>query len=247
MGGLPLVNKICQSTVYNWLIHAQHVVYPPVCLLCGIAGDDALDLCVGCRTDLPANDSPCGRCGLPLSGDARTRGVCGGCLRRPPPFVSATIPFLYRSPIDELIRGLKFDARLERARLLGMLLSRALTGRRTPSAIVPVPLHRDRLRARGFNQALEIGRPVGRALRIPVLSSALRRTHRTTPQTGLPAAARRRNVRGAFEAAAPLPFDRVALLDDVVTTGATIADAARACRRAGALEVEVWAVARTPD
>ncbi len=173
------------------------------------------------------------------------RRVCGACQRRPPAFAAAVALFRYAPPIDQLVHGLKYHGRLELARVLGGLLADALARRSLHTdLIVPVPLHRARLRARGFNQALELAWPVSRRLGVPIDYRCVVRARDTAPQATLTRKARRRNVRGAFVATGRLDGLRVALVDDVATTGHT-ADAVAAClRRAGARRVELWVLAR---
>jgi ComF family protein len=112
--------------------------------------------------------------------------------------------------------------------------------------LVPVPLHPGRLAERGYNQALEIARVLGGGLDLPLDSRCCHRVAATPPQAGLDEVARRRNIRGAFAVHSPLPWSRVAIVDDVVTTGSTVSELARVLRRAGVREIEVWAAARTP-
>jgi ComF family protein len=146
--------------------------------------------------------------------------------------------------------GLKFHAQLVHARALGVLMAASLVEHLAaragppPQLIVPMPLHRTRLRSRGFNQALELARPLARQLHIPLDHSVLVRARATSPQTDLPLAARARNVRMAFRAARDLRGLRVAVVDDVMTTGHTAAAATAALRKAGAAAVEVWVLAR---
>ncbi len=175
----------------------------------------------------------------------RVARVCGACQRRPPAFARTVALFHYAPPVDRLIHGLKYHGRLELARILGGLLADALTRRPVHiDLIVPVPLHRARLRARGFNQALELARPVARRLGVPIDYRCVVRARDTAPQATLAPRARRSNVRGAFVARGRLDRLRIALVDDVLTTGHT-ADAVAAClRRAGARQVELWVLAR---
>ena len=144
--------------------------------------------------------------------------------------------------------GVKFRGRLNHARLLGQLLADAVQEYvpAMPQVLIPVPLHPSRLAARGFNQSLEITRVVARLLDLPVDFRCCRRVLHTSPQSGLDQSARRRNIRGAFVAQTPLPWRRVVILDDVVTTGSTVSELAVVLHRAGAESVEVWAAARTP-
>jgi ComF family protein len=142
----------------------------------------------------------------------------------------------------------KFRGRLNAVRLLGQLLAGSIlaSGQALPDVLVPVPLHRGRLAERGYNQALEIARVVGRALALPVDPDCCERRLATLPQAALDVGARRRNIRGAFGVRASLAWRHLAILDDVVTTGSTVEELARVLRRAGAERIQVWAVARTP-
>lgn len=225
---------------------AVSALFPPTCVLCGAQGEDGRDLCAGCWSDLPHNRPCCQRCALPL--DAGAGGLCGACLRSPPPFAVCRTPFRYQEPIAALVSGAKFHGRLNLARVLGESLALFLAECEAdrPDLIVPMPLHPSRLRGRGYNQALELARPVSQALGIPIDARCCARSRATAPQVGLEVAARRRNVRGAFEVLCPPAAEHVAILDDVVTTGSTVAELARALLRAGVARVDVWAVARTP-
>lgn len=220
-------------------------IHPWHCLCCGDDGADGLDLCARCAADLPWLGPACARCALPLAdpGD----GLCPRCRLAPPPQAAALVAFRYAFPVDRLIVGLKFAGRLERARLLGTLLARhlapRLVGSARPDALVAAPLHPARLRSRGFNQAAELARPLAAALGLPRRDHALRRVRATAEQSALDAAARQANVRDAFAVVAPLPA-HVAVLDDVVTTGATAAAMAGALRDAGVARVTLLAVAR---
>src|SRR6185312_15244160 len=204
------------------------VLLPPTCCLCGSRGESPeLDLCRVCTTLLPINPESHGAARL-------------------------IAPFEYAYPVDAWVRALKFGGERVYARVLGVLLARARAALQTevpelaslPNLIVPVPLHTTRYRQRGFNQAEEIARVAGRALRIPVDARALVRCIATREQSGLSVTRRRRNVRGAFAAVRPLPPIRVALVDDVVTTGSTARAAMRALAAAGVRQVEVWAAAQ---
>jgi ComF family protein len=230
------------------------IALPPSCLLCGDLPDNAVsDLCDACRQDFVANDSACARCALPLS---RPAALCGECLRDPPPFDAAFVPFVYAHPLDLLITRLKFGRSLAAGRAVGELCIAALSGAlangaiaQLPDALLPVPLHTGRLRERGYNQALELARPLATALGLPLMPGILQRERPTAAQTDLGAAARRRSPRGAFSFVAPpgrpVP-DHVALVDDVMTTGATLRECARVLKRAGVARVDVWAMARAP-
>ncbi|HET6805156.1 MAG TPA: ComF family protein [Frateuria sp.] len=225
------------------LLHAW--VLPWRCLLCGAAGSGGLDLCGACAAELPRNTSCCARCALPLPG---ATALCGGCQRKPPPWHTAWAPFRYGWPLDRLEARYKFGRDLAAGRTLARLWQRVPPPLARPALILPVPLHRARLRRRGYNQALELARPLGRALDVPVRHDALLRSRATAAQTELDAAARRRNVRGAFALREGIALPaHVALLDDVMTTGATLAECTRVLRRAGVARVDVWALARAPS
>lgn len=230
--------------ITDWLGRLEHLVLPPTCLLCGVGGVAGLDLCAGCLSDLPRNRTACPCCATPLP--AGGIGPCNHCRAQPPDFDHAFVPFRYRPPLDFLIVRLKFSGRLTCARVLGELFAAALAerGEPPPDCIVPVPLHPRRLRERGFNQALELARATARRFRIPLWSNGLRRVRHTVPQTQLDARQRQTNPLGAFALGAPLPGSRIALMDDVVTTGSTVAECARVLRAGGATEIEIWAIGR---
>ncbi|HET7780658.1 MAG TPA: ComF family protein [Rudaea sp.] len=229
----------------------QRVVLPPHCLLCGDDGEAGRDLCLACAASLVRNPVCCPRCALPLGVPAP---ACGECLHRQPPFEAAFAPFLYAHPLDLLMTRLKFGRSLAAGRVLSGLWSEAITQMAPvlPTLFVPVPLHASRLRERGYNQAFELLRPLARSLKIPLAGSLLRRTRATPAQANLDASARRRNLRGAFEFHVPAlrgvapAAVHVALVDDVMTTGATLHAAAKALRKAGVGRVDAWVCARVP-
>jgi len=212
------------------------LIAPPVCLLCGGEGQQVdepwgLDLCPHCEAACPRAEP------------------------EPPPFESAFCLFRYEDPVDQMILRLKFQHDIAAARVLGMLLARALTGsgRPLPECVVPMPLHVSRLRERGFCQTLLIARHAARRLRtagggsLPVRTDLLRRVRAGTAQSTLAAHARTRNLAGAF--VAPMLADpprHIALLDDVLTTGSTALAAMAALQAAGIRRVELWCCARTP-
>lgn len=151
----------------------------------------------------------------------------------------------YAFPVDALIQACKYAGHLAAGRALGELLADAVSGEPAPDAIIPMPLHPARLRERGFNQALEIARPLAAATGVPLLTHACARIKDTPPQVSLPRRERKRNMRGAFSALRRLDGMRIALVDDVMTTGNTLGETARVLRKAGAAQVHAWTVART--
>ena len=216
---------------------------PQQCLLCDSDVVSVMAICQSCVSDLPRVTVACPLCAAPTQYAYRP---CGRCQQHPPPQQAALAPFAYATPMDWLVQALKFRGRIEIGRSLAELFLRVLEPVNLPDALIPVPLHSRRFRERGFNQSQELACALARRIDRPVLANALRRARPTEPQTALNTAARRRNVRGAFGTAGrPLPR-RVVLVDDVITTGATVAEASRALIRAGVDQVEVWAIARTP-
>ena len=229
--------------VDGWLRKAARVVFSPRCLLCGERGNAGRDLCAACTEALPWNRSACLRCALPLPAP----GTCGACLQRPPPMSETHAAFVYGFPLDRLVPRFKFHNDLAAGRLLSELVVPSMSALPRPAALVPVPLHRARLRQRGYDQALELAKPLARALQLPLLSETLIRKRATAPQSELDADARHRNLRRAFEvpSGAVLPH-HVVLIDDVMTTGATLEAAAKALLRAGVARVDAWVCARVP-
>ena len=232
-------------TVDNSVVALLELLAPASCYWCG-ARDVRAGACAPCAASLPWNERACRACALPLASGTET-SACGECLRESPPQDRTWAAFRYAAPVAQAILALKFHGRLAPARLLGGLMAWRLARRAEPlpELLIPVPLSPRRLRARGYNQALELGRGIARTLALPLAPHAARRTRETAEQTRLDAAERRSNLRGAFAVeAAAVAGRHVALLDDVVTTGATMAELARAVRAAGATRIEAWAAAR---
>ncbi len=209
------------------------------CFLCRGAARDIL--CAQCDADLPRLDAAlCPRCALASPGGA----VCGRCLTHPPSYDATAAALAYRFPADVLIQALKFRGELALAPLLGSLLAGRVSGKGV-DLLVPVPLAPRRLRERGYNQALEIAREVATVAGLRLAPEACRRTRETSEQMGLALDERERNVRGAFDCPQLVGGATVAVVDDVMTTGATLAEVAAALKRAGAERVLNWVVART--
>lgn len=213
------------------------------CALCHAPGHA---ICADCLSTLPLNTAPCTRCALPLPSGAPPDTLCADCQAHPPAFDRVVAPLLYQRPVDDMVAQFKYRQGLHLGRVLADTLGAAVGGQQAlPLLLVPVPAGPQRLRERGFNQAAELACRLSAALDIPWAGNRLIRASDTQTQRGLPRPQRRRNVRGVFRCAGPLP-DHVALIDDVMTTGATAGEASRALKSAGVRRVEVWAVARTP-
>jgi len=217
---------------------------PRHCVLCG-QFSNASNLCRPCTADLPRTNHACLHCGLPLT--AACDRICGACLRKPPPWNQAVAGLVYRFPVDQLVCQFKFSRNLACGEILGSELARAVREKQgeLPGIILPVPLHRMRHFQRTFNQADLLARLLGKTLGIPVHTGILRRVRRTRAQSGLVAADRRKNLKGAFVAGLSAA-DHVALVDDVCTTGATLAACTRALKQAGVKNVSAWMAARAP-
>lgn len=235
--GNPRARRWAGSSVLGW-------IYPPICLVCGLEGRAWMDCCQACEGELAVVSSACSSCGLAT---ARPVARCGRCLSRLPHFSATWSGFAWGGEIERLVHRFKFQRDLAAGRLLAALLARRLMlqGAARPDLMVPVPLHFRRRLWRGFNQAELLCRDMSRHFDGLPWLSALRRRRPTHAQSALPAARRRGNVRAAFVVRRLPPGVRhVALVDDVMTTGATLDESARALKRAGVDRVDVWVVAR---
>ena len=233
-----------QGSVYIWLKNKQ------TCLLCDEPTDTPQAICTACETELPWLGDHCQVCALPLPAAGLT---CGQCLKRPPAFAQVVAPWRYGFPVDSLISRFKHNGKWPFGRLLAELLAQSLQHRFSedlpqPDALLPVPLARKRLRQRGYNQAAMLARWLGEILQIPCDETSLQRTQDTPSQQGLDARARQRNLRHAFALMpeAAVHGRHLALVDDVLTTGATAHALARLLLKAGARRVDVYCLARTP-
>lgn len=212
---------------------------PGSCLLCSTTSHGDL-LCPACADDLPRlPESLCPQCSTPTTHGER----CGACLKEAPHFASTVALFRYDFPADRLIQALKYAHQLAVAAWLGELLSRRLS-EHPCDLLLPLPLHPERLRQRGFNQSVEIARPLARALHLPLTLDTLSRIRATPPQAELTLKERARNVRGAFECSQDLNGRSVLLIDDVMTSGATLNECARVLKLHGASRVDVAVAAR---
>lgn len=211
------------------------------CILCGISAKQ--DLCESCDSHLP--QLPVNHCPVCLW-PVPTAEICGACLKKPPAFTRTIAALRYTFPIDTLIHSFKYQTNLAIAPIFAHLLIRKLTATEMrPNVIIPMPLHPIRLRERGFNQSMEISRYISKHMGIAILPDRCHRIKHTLPQTGLPWKDRQKNIRKAFSCKIDLSGKHVAVVDDVMTTGATLNELAKVLRKQGAAEITNWVIART--
>jgi ComF family protein len=223
-------------------LDAARRALPQRCELC--AGPSGTDLvCTACSRELPWSGSACPLCALPTRGGE----ICGHCLAEPPPFDATMAAYAYAFPVDRLIHAFKYQGRLALGQWCAgaILAARGKHAAARPARLIALPLSAERQRERGYNQAGEIARHVAAQTGIALITAGVRRIRATAAQTALPWAERARNVRGAFACDIDLGGLPIAVIDDVMTTGATLAEFARTLKAAGAARVENWVVART--
>jgi len=209
------------------------------CVLCDITCKQ--DLCISCRDNLPQiPTNHCPTCLLPVT----TSLTCGSCLKNPPAFTRTIAALRYTFPVDALIHALKYQSNLAIAPVLANLLLEKTSAAKKPDFIVPMPLHPKRLKERGFNQALEIARYISSHNKITLLPDTCMRVRDTAAQTKLPWKDRQKNIRDAFSCKMDFSSKHVAVVDDVMTTGATLNEISKVLRQCGAEEVSGWMVAR---
>ena len=230
--------------VYKWLNNEQK------CMLCDQHGDYPRPICPPCEADLPWLEAACCICAVPMPAKDL---ICGECQKQRPYYDQVQTPWRYAFPVDSLITRFKHHGKWPLGRLLGVLLSHHLqtafaNGLARPDLLLPVPLGKQRLRLRGFNQAGMLADWLHQHLQLPVNAALLRRERETDAQQELDAAARQRNLRNAFALSEPnvVKGKHLALVDDVLTTGATANSLARLLKKAGARRVDVYCLARTP-
>ena len=219
------------------------------CLLCASHKGGKLSLCDACLDDLPWHDAPhCPQCGL-LSNSL----LCGNCLNATPSFDATLALFTYDYPLDRLLQHYKYQESLSLANTFASLwldkhpTNIAGSQDKIPEIdlIIPMPMHKDRLQQRGFNQALEIARLISKHRQIKLDYNSCKRTRLTPPQASLPLKERIKNIQGVFQCDQNLQGLNIALVDDVMTTGASLNELAKTLKQAGAAHVECWVIART--
>jgi len=231
------------DSVRRGALDAARRALPQRCELCAATSGAQL-LCPACLESLPRLGPACPLCALPTAAGE----VCGRCLARPPPFEATVAAYAYAFPVDRLLHAFKYHGRLALAEWGASAIlaeQERHRGVRRPDRLVALPLSRERQRERGYNQAFEIARVIARRLAVPLLRDGARRVRAAPPQTALPWSERAKNVRGAFACEVDLADLDIAVIDDVMTTGASLAEFAKTLRKAGAARVENWVIART--
>lgn len=219
-------------------------LFTPSCVLCNDVAEE-ISLCESCQQDLPKIQYSCYQCGLPFK-EKINDTLCGQCQQSSPPIDYLISSLAYDYPVDYLVSQLKFNRNLTFAKILSQLLLNTLQSQQheLPDLIIPVPLHKKRLRKRGFNQALEIARPIAKILNIPLNKQVIKRTKQTEAQSLLNAIERKKNLRQSFKIIKSITAKHVVIIDDVVTTGATVFELAKLLKKSRVEKVGVWAVAR---
>jgi len=213
---------------------------PQSCFLCGAMSENLL--CPACHQDLPYPPHTCSICACPLPKEI---DICAQCMREPPHFDLIKSALRYDYPANKLIYAAKYKQNFTVLKYLGRVMAETFRRYPQPDVLLPVPLHPHALRARGFNQAVELAKVISRDCQIPLAREAAHCIRNKRKQTRLSAQQRKSNVRGSFVVATlPKPWRHIVLIDDVVTTGATVNELARMCRRAGAQRIDVWCCMR---
>lgn len=231
--------------VNNWCDIIQYSLLPPTCILCGNKGMRHMDMCQACLNAQIKTGSHCYCCAKQFSSDSLNIHLCGDCQKNHPAFDKTYAPFIHQGAVRYLINQCKFRGKYKNSRLLGLLLANHLSiHAKRPELIIPVPLHSKRYQQRGFNQSLEIGKIISRQLSIPIDNTCCLRIKNTAHQVSLTAKQRHKNIKNAFQVINPPKAKHIALLDDVMTTGATTNELSKILKSTGVKQVDVWVCAR---
>jgi ComF family protein len=227
-------------------------LFSPCCVLCDTHITGNISLCEPCLEDLPRIKIGCYQCGLPLQHDLNAT-LCGQCQQSRPPVDYLISSLQYDYPVGYLVSQLKFQRNLTYAKIFSHLLLTTLQKHyvsslsELPEIIIPIPLHKKRIRERGFNQALEIARPIAKKLTLPLSINTVQRSRYTQAQSLLTATERRKNLQHSFTLTKSISAKHIVLLDDVVTTGTTVYELAALLKKSGVEKVGVWTVARSTN
>lgn len=229
--------------IINKCLKYKQEIFASRCLLCSdCIKNSHLSICQHCISDLPWQVNGC----CPQCGIRSIKGqLCGHCLKSAPAFDFTRSVFNYEYPLNAILQQYKYGNKLIVAELFGKLLADSISPASLPDVIIPMPLHPHRLRERGFNQAVEIAKVTGREMKLKLDASICRRTRLSPPQASLPLKQRVKNMRNTFVCDGQLGGLKVALIDDVMTTGASLNALAATVKKAGASTVECWVLART--
>lgn len=226
---------------FDICIKLAHALLPQRCLLCGAASGN-FPLCADCHSGLPRHAMPiCSVCALPTP----MGGVCDTCLQHPPAFDATRAAFTYSFPLDALLKTLKYSGQLIVTDIVADELATMLATTPPPDLLIPMPLHPTRLQQRGFNQAMEISRRLTKLSGCTLSPDSVIRIRHSEPQASLPLAQRAKNVQGVFAVTQDLSGKSVAILDDIMTSGASLNELAKTLKKAGVVRVECWVAART--
>ena len=220
----------------------QLLSHSPLCLCCGYQKTHKLGFCLGCYHDLPHIKTPCLQCGLPL-----TANTPCFCKAEDWPFAACLSAFEYQFPINKLLFQYKSQARLALCESFAQALTNQVKKQQQvlPQVLMPVPLHTSKLKQRGFNQSLELAKMLSKQLHIPIDYHSLQSSHQTTQQKSLNKQQRLANVQTNYALTRPLSVTHIALIDDVITTGATTKTLAYLLREHGATHIQAWSIARS--
>ena len=232
--------SILRNVILNISAGIKQILPAQPCVLCGSMSCDGL-WCAACDRAMPYLDAAhCPSCALPTPAGE----VCGQCLKHPPLFSRTTAVLGYAFPLDKLIQAMKYGEQLALAHAFAGKLAHRIDKTSLPDCIIPMPLHPAKLRERGFNQSQLLAAGIARELGLELLPHACRRIRDTPPQSALPWKERKKNMRDAFRCDSDLTGKRIALVDDVLTTGASLSALAEAAQKCGAVEISAWVVAR---
>ena len=226
------------ASVFNWLV-------PRRCLDCGIAlQSNTHPCCSDCYALLPFHNNCCHRCGRGLGVD---EDCCGRCLAAPPPFDECFCAFRYQPPLSSQIQRFKYADRPDQAKVLATALAVEILAHdlQMPDLLIPVPIHINRLRQRGYNQSLLLTRELSKLLRVPYSNKIIEKHRATDAQVRLSLKQRERNVKGSFRLCVPPKAGSVAVIDDVITTGSTATEITKILKRNGVDYVQIWGIAHT--
>ncbi len=217
--------------------HKLPCLLPQSCFLCGDTSTQAV--CTACLADLPYHETACICCATFLE----EMGICSQCQKEPPPYSHTQAIFSYTYPVNKLIQAAKFSQNIAVLNLLGNMMAQHLIIDQHPDVLIPVPLHPKRLRYRGYNQSLELAKCITKQRGIPFDYKACKRIKNTHSQATLSAEQRQSNIVGAFSVT-QVEWQHIALIDDVMTTGATVGELAKVFLGVGVQRVDVWCCAR---